>query len=457
MISMNKQKTMRTKKRMTNKPILAGLLMAVLFSTLSGLPLLPHANAATYTETVGVLDGAQYAFRIPENWNGMLVVLCRGFSHPAVADARNYSLYPSVAPVLANQGFAVAASTFGAGGYCIGKGMNTTYQLTNYLKETYNITGKVFVIGASMGGAIALLLAEKYPTLYSGVLDLCGAKNSTASYETRTRWANLSDADLTAELTSLTAPVPPYQFSNLTQLRTFCATNAADIVAETGGKPENKSKRYEDVSPIYHTNFTIPVMTVQGTSDALMPLYQTLAFEATMIGSGKSSLYRLYTIQGAQHVDGQIVNQTLPRLMELVNWSQTLQTQPTPTPTPTLTPNPTATPISTQTPSPTPTYTPTPIPTQTPKPTPETTPTPTPTPKPNMTTQPTPTPTTIQTPPTSFTPEPTEPQTSVTSSPEPLVDNQTRAPFEAYAVIAAVSLAAFLTAVVIVVKRKGHK
>ena len=53
-------------------------------------------------------------------------------------------------------------SSFGAGGYCIQKGMNATYELTQYIVSTYNVS-KVIVMGFSMGGNIALLLGEKYP------------------------------------------------------------------------------------------------------------------------------------------------------------------------------------------------------------------------------------------------------------------------------------------------------
>ena len=305
--------------------LLALIIAALVLSTLSGTQFVTKVNAATYTETVGTLDGAQYVARFPDPWNGILVVVCRGFSHLPVPDVRTSSIYPSASNALLSQGYAVAASSYGAGGYCIQKGMNTTYQLTKYLINTYNVTGKVFLIGASMGGGIALLLGEKYPNVYSGVLDLAGAKDSKASYETRTRWANLSDADLTAELSALSAPVPPYQFANLTQLKNFCATNAADIVLEAGGTPASSSKAYEDISPTYHANISIPVITVQGTSDALMPLSQTFAYQAAVEKAGRSSLYRLYTITGAQHVDPSITAAISPRFAELVKWSSIIQ------------------------------------------------------------------------------------------------------------------------------------
>src|SRR4030065_136748 len=216
----------------TAKPKTASLVILLItafaITSLAGLQFVSNAVAAGYTETVGTLGGAHYVVRFPDTWNGMLVVFCRGFSHPPVLDARSTS-YNSTASGLLGQGYAVAASAYGAGGYCIQTAMNDTYQLTKYLVNTYHITGKVFLIGASMGGNVALMLGEKYPNVYSGVLDMYGSKDIKNQYETKVRWANLSDAAFTAELTAITAPIPPYPFANLTQLRAFSTTCGADI------------------------------------------------------------------------------------------------------------------------------------------------------------------------------------------------------------------------------------
>ena len=314
----------KTKKSKINS-LLALIIAALVLSTLSGTQFVAKVNAATYTETVGTLDGAQYAIRIPNNWNGMLAIVCRGFSHVAIPDIRNNTFYLSAANALTNQGYAVAASTFGAGGYCIQKAVNTTYQMTKYLIANYNIQGKVFLVGLSMGGGVALLLGEKYPSIYSGILDLCGAKNSTSSYIDRTTWASLNDTALAAEITALNAPVPPYPFTNLTQMRTFYATNAADIALEAGGTPQEKPETYQTISPVYHTNISIPIITVQGTSDVLMPLSQTMSYQDAIFAAKRSTLYRLYPIVGGQHADPSIIAEIPGRFAELVKWSSIIQ------------------------------------------------------------------------------------------------------------------------------------
>jgi alpha-beta hydrolase superfamily lysophospholipase len=312
-------------KNMKTKTSSIVILLATSFmlSAFAGSQFTATASAEGYTEYVGTLDGAQFVVRFPDSWNGMLAITCRGFSPGPVVDARPTITGPRASNLL-SKGFALAASTYGANGYCVKKGMNATYQLTRYLVDTYHITGKVFLTGFSMGGNIALLLGEKYPDVYSGVLDMYGAKDPKDMYPTAVRYANMSDAELTAELNALTAPVPPYMFSSLAMLRGFFSIAASAMVAETGGTPANASKAYEDISPMYHANISIPVITVHGTSDALIPYYQAVNYQAAVANAGRSNLYRLYPVVGGQHGDDSVSNELPDRFFELVSWSNAL-------------------------------------------------------------------------------------------------------------------------------------
>lgn len=307
-----------TKAKSTSLAVL--LVSVFLLSALGGAQFVSKVSAA-YTEYTGTLDGAGFALRFPDNWNGMLIVICRGYS-ATVPTALSSLGSPGVSSML-NQGFAVAASNYGAAGMCVQKGMNTTYQLTKYVISTYNVTGKVFLYGLSMGGCIVLLLGEKYPSLYSGVLDVFGVKDLKDTYTTFAEWANLSDADLTAELIALTAPVPPLMFT-LQTLRAFYSGVALDIGLETGGTPATQPKAYEDDSPTYHANITIPVITVHGTSDALVPFYQTVMYQTAVASAGRSNLYRVYDVIDGQHMSPSVYAQLPARFAELVAWSDTL-------------------------------------------------------------------------------------------------------------------------------------
>jgi len=303
---------------------LTALLVSVfLLSALAGVQFVGKVSAEGYTETTGTLDGADFALRIPDPWNGMLVIICRGYSSTPV----NPVMWLSFATML-NQGFAIAASNYGAVGSCVSKGVDSTYNLTRYIIDNYNVTGKVFLYGLSMGGAIALLLGEKYPDVYSGVLDLFGPKDYKEHYAHKDRWANLSDVELTAELTVLGAGIPPYMFSSLESFQDSLATGNIDIELETGGTPATHPTAYENISPAYHANIMIPVITVHGTSDAMVLFNQSIIYQAAVANAGCLNLYRLYNVTGGEHMHPSVMSEVSARFDELVAWSDALTEGP---------------------------------------------------------------------------------------------------------------------------------
>jgi pimeloyl-ACP methyl ester carboxylesterase len=324
-------------EKMNRKILVFALLLLLVFTLIPTSMFLTASGASPYTEIFGTLNGANYVIRIPnpiENWNRNLVVYCHGYSHLEV----NVSTFITTSllgmdSIIAN-GYAIAASTYGAGGYCVQKGIDSTYQLTQYVVGKYNVTGKVFLYGISMGGNIALLASQKYPQLYNGVLDLSGSKDLADAYNTKMDFlAAKDDADMASKLQAINAPVPPYPFSvlyppplslQLSYWRAYCNQSAADIALECGGTPQNASEGYIKSSPTGNANILRPVITVHGDSDALVPISQTLKYQAAVAAAGHSNLYRLYIIPGGQHVDAPITNELIPRLLELNKWSNTL-------------------------------------------------------------------------------------------------------------------------------------
>lgn len=264
------------------------LVSMFLLYALAGAQFVGQVSAAGYTEYIGTLGGADFVVRFPDPWNGMLVIVCRGYSPTSINATSALDLYNTSNNVssLLDQGFAVAASSYGSTGFCIQKGINTTYELTNYVINTYHITGKVFLYGISMGGAVALLLGEKYPDLYSGVLDVYGVK------------------DLKEEYT--------------------VAMFVAVIENETGGTPTTQPKAYEDRSPTYHANIMMPVITIHGTSDIMVPFNQSINYQTAVANAGRSSLYRLYNVTGVGHLSPAIAAEVPSRFSELVAWSNAL-------------------------------------------------------------------------------------------------------------------------------------
>jgi pimeloyl-ACP methyl ester carboxylesterase len=298
-----------------------------------------HAATPAYKEINGTLNGANYTLRIPspvENWNRILWVYCRGYSHdkptgPLIASTTGTSSWANGTIAL---GAAFAITDYGAGGFCEKQAMNATYELTRYLVSTYNVA-KVYLIGVSMGGHIALLLGEKYPKMFSGVIDVSGSKIVSEQYnENVFVAATTNDAELIAHIQSMNGTVPPFPFSMTTSpplsnqlqaYRNFCGNASVDIAAELGGTPNNVPEAYANSNLLNYADISIPMITVHGTSDVIVPYSQSLRYQATVAAAGKSSMYRLYTVVGGQHADNAVQLEAGRHMKELMNWSEQLE------------------------------------------------------------------------------------------------------------------------------------
>jgi outer membrane protein assembly factor BamB/fermentation-respiration switch protein FrsA (DUF1100 family) len=302
------------------------LVSVLILSALAGVQFIGKVSALEYIQYEGTLDGADWGLRIPDPWNGMLVVICRGYSDVSTIPVNTLNWF---GVTMLNKGFAVAASNYGSVGYCSQAGVDSTYELTMHVIDNYNVTGKVFLYGFSMGGGVALLLGEKYPDVYSGVLDLFGTKDLKEQHTTKSRWANLTDEELTAELTALDIAVPPEGYATLDEFRTECASMVPEFEFETGGTPATHPQAYEDCSPTYHANITIPVITIHGTADPLVPFYESIMYQTAVDNTGHSHLYRLYNVTDAGHLSASIIAEVPARFDELVAWSDALTGEPT--------------------------------------------------------------------------------------------------------------------------------
>jgi pimeloyl-ACP methyl ester carboxylesterase len=321
------------------------IVTAVLLSTLLGTQLVSTASADTQ-EIMGKLAKADYRIRIPDNWEGNLVVVCRGYS-PEVPTSWN----PNSFWQLLGQGYMIAESNYGVGGYCVKEGVIRTHQLTEYVLDHYPVTGKVLLVGMSMGGNIALELGVKYPHLYDGVLDIAGTKDLKTQYYDKMYYASLTDyAELAAAIIANGGAVPafplvpPYVVTpegwpgtdlefQLFVFREFCLGSAGDIADACGGTPDEKPKAYERVSPTFSAaDLAIPTITVHGTKDTLVPYSASVAFEAAVAANGASDLYRLYTVVNGEHCNMPVMQKTPVCIPLLLDWVENGNPAPATTP-----------------------------------------------------------------------------------------------------------------------------
>jgi len=255
-------------------------------------------NGKWYTQINVFLGDANNRILIPDEWNGDLVVFCGGYEH--TFDPNSIPL-STASKRFASYGYATAASNYGTAGYCVKEGMIRTHQLTEYVMNNYGDADKVYIIGVSMGGNIALNLGAKYPELYDGVLDIYGTKNLISNYEEKVYLAGILD-DAALQLAVFTKYGGTIPLSIVPGFRSFCLNAAADIELACGGTPEEKPQAYERLSPTFcAVDITVPTITVHGTIDVIVPYSEAVEFMNNVEAAGCSDMYRLYKVVGGGH------------------------------------------------------------------------------------------------------------------------------------------------------------
>jgi hypothetical protein len=264
-------------KRMNKKAL---ILISLMTLSIMAIPCVPTVHAkitevndlGVYTEYYGTIGGANFYVLIPDDWtndlgDGMLVVMCRSAMYSE--DPRdNVPDYP-FAQGLAMQGIAVAASNYGPDGG-VKDGVIHTHQLTMYVIDNYDVRGKVFLFGSSLGGNVALLLGERHPDVYSGVLDNSGIKDWAAMY---------NDA-------------VSYSGSDLFLLFWY-GISISSYENNYGGTPEERPNKYAKYSPTHHADMAIPVISVVHVDDAIVNATQTELYHAAL---SNPSLHMIVTV-----------------------------------------------------------------------------------------------------------------------------------------------------------------
>jgi pimeloyl-ACP methyl ester carboxylesterase len=306
-------------------------------------PQVTYDSTWQYTRYVGQLGRADYEIFMPDNWNGHLVIGCKGFTvstttpFPALESLNTHQIghlfMNTTALATGGKRFAYAQSTYNEIGFCMQAGMIHTHQLTEYIIDNFGVTGKIFLIGLSMGGQIDLMLADKYPDLYAGVLDVCGNKDTTAFYNYWKDLANIptgaTDAITANSIrtyfigppTSLpTAFVNAISDAKLLAMRTSAIRVIADVEEQFGGTPESKPQAYDRFSPTCHADISLPVISLVARLDLLVPIQHFNAYYDAVSAAGCLANYRSYLI-AAQHCDNTVLNKIPTYFPALFNWA----------------------------------------------------------------------------------------------------------------------------------------
>jgi pimeloyl-ACP methyl ester carboxylesterase len=135
----------------------------------------------------GDIDGAAYEIKMPERWNGTLLLYSHGyrFAEPSPPDFDPVVTTPAPAPseevatALLAEGYALAGSAFASNGWAVQDGVSAGEKLHDFFVAKVAKPDRVYVWGDSLGGLITETLAEKHPNWVTGAAPLCGVLGGT--------------------------------------------------------------------------------------------------------------------------------------------------------------------------------------------------------------------------------------------------------------------------------------
>jgi len=142
--------------------------------------------------------GALYRLVVPTDdptdptdvpWNGNLLLYAHGF----VSALEPVPLPPDgelLVSLFAPQGYAVAVSSFSENGWAVKDGAQRTQQLLGIFTSKFGAPSRIYIGGGSMGGLIAIKLAEEHPDWFDGMLLACpvsGGARAQADYQAHVR------------------------------------------------------------------------------------------------------------------------------------------------------------------------------------------------------------------------------------------------------------------------------
>ncbi|KOX22496.1 hypothetical protein ADK67_23815 [Saccharothrix sp. NRRL B-16348] len=153
----------------------------LLVVVLMGLVVAPAA-ASGVRRYDGEIDGARYRVMVPDRWNGTLVLWSHGaYGSPPAEIALTDR--PETEAYLLSRGYALGASLFRTpAGWSAEDGLRDQLRLLDWFGREVGRPRRTVSAGESIGGATSLVLAERHPGRFDGVLSLCGATAGGTAY-----------------------------------------------------------------------------------------------------------------------------------------------------------------------------------------------------------------------------------------------------------------------------------
>jgi alpha-beta hydrolase superfamily lysophospholipase len=149
-----------------------------LFATAFGFAPVDFVAAAPACQEGTLPSGALYRICVPDSWNQKLVLYAHGYVAPTEplrlpSDELSFDGV-NIVELLTNFGYAFATTSYRTNGLALTSALDDLQELASQFSSLYTKPAETFLVGASDGGLVATLAAERYPNLYDSVLSLCG-------------------------------------------------------------------------------------------------------------------------------------------------------------------------------------------------------------------------------------------------------------------------------------------
>ncbi len=136
------------------KPMLHRLFMLLVVLFL----LIPELEAAEIEK--GEIAGAKFMVAVPEGWQGQLVLLAHGYRHEGSPLEADFDPEGDLARPLLEKGWCVASTSYRRNGWIVEDAIEDVRSLYQKVEKDHGEVKRCVVIGNSMGGLIAALIAE---------------------------------------------------------------------------------------------------------------------------------------------------------------------------------------------------------------------------------------------------------------------------------------------------------
>ena len=344
--------------RVAKAALLTWLILAPVHQALAG------QTATTNTVDIGVLAGAPYYIEIPVKWNKGLVLYTHGYTPEGAKPPQHTSAqHRAFREVFLSRGFAFAASDYSSQGWAVKEGIEETEALRRHFVAKHGQPSETYITGHSMGGHIAMAILERQPEAYQGGLPMCGPLGAAidflnagpfdmlvtfeaifpgtigSPYEARPGTADRINAALAAhpERSARFAEHYDRTVGQLTGALTLFHTLVTGLKKRAGGEPfDNRNRIYAGFGDDAALNRTVkryaadpaardyvrqyatptgriadPMLTIQTTSDALVPGTDVTAYDIPAAQAGTSDRFVARFVEAEGHCNftpGQVGN-----------------------------------------------------------------------------------------------------------------------------------------------------